>query len=483
MATAWFLRYLTGAFPDWCPPDTIELESLPYRPVAELNVEADSTDGIACRKVDGGMVVVLLVKKLGMGMRRTQTGWLRPRGRLGVRIALGFVLCACAGAEETEPGPMLERMRANFVIESGTSIGNHIEAEVTWRMKEGGPALRSGNVVDQWHVLGEGERYGTERFRQSPDGNRRTRTVYQGGERREFEFDLNAAGEEAVTGEFHILHQFNRSPTIRLPLQEYLDRVLSPPNRGGFVLLYEFLEIAEEMASIDGHPCHEIRGKWNGRNFTLWLDPAYGYLPRQYTVQVVHAAEFSGRRRGWRDPAEMRLLAPPPELGQRVIPIRSEERLSAVELMQRGGRFYMANAVLERTQYIEGGAVYSHRAVLQTGDYVFGGRRDVTGFLDFDGLIRNGTPVEEIWPGDRENPERVERYVLSDGKKLPHYGSFKEYMGDLGNDLARLSRDFSIENLQRIDSKFLVAVCAAAALLINGGIAYANYRKNRPKPS
>jgi hypothetical protein len=120
---------------------------------------------------------------------------------------------------------------------------------------------------------------------------------------------------------------------------------------------------------------------------------------------------------------------------------------------------------------------------LQTGDYVFAGHRDVNGFLDFDGLIRNGTPVEEIWSGDPENPERVERYILFDGKKLPHYGSFKEYMSDLGNDLARLSRDFSLQNLQRIDSKFLITVCAVAALLINGGIAYANYRKNRPKPS
>jgi hypothetical protein len=53
----------------------------------------------------------------------------------------------------------------------------------------------------------------------------------------------------------------------------------------------------------------------------------------------------------------------------------------------------------------------------------------------------------------------------------------------LRDDLRRLGRDFSLQNLQRIDSKFLIAVCAIAALLINGGIAYANYRKNRTKPS
>lgn len=426
-------------------------------------------------------MVVFLLGRLDIVLRRSARGWIKSFGLSGVRIALGFLCCAPVGAEVTDPVQMLDRMRANFVIESGTSIGNRIEAEVTWRMKEDGPVLRSGNVVDQWHVLCEGGRYGTERYRQSPDGNRRTRSVYQGDERREFVFDLNATGEGAVAGEVSIHHQFNRGPTIRLPLQEYLDRLCGPPGRRGFG--YELLESAKERVPVDGHLCHEIQGAWSGRNFTFWLDPEFGYLPRKYTINLIHRDEFSGRRSGWRNPADLRMLAPPPELSQGVAPIRSEERLSEVEIMQRDGRFYMARAVLERTQYFDGGAVYSHRAVLQTGDYVFAGHRDVNGFLDFDGLIRNGTPVEEIWSGDPENPERVERYILFDGKKLPHYGSFKEYMSDLGNDLTRLSRDFSLQNLQRLDSKFLIAVCAVAALLINGGIAYANYRKNRPKPS
>lgn len=426
-------------------------------------------------------MVVFLFGRLNMGARKSGLGWIKSFGRLEVRIALLLLSCACAGAEVTDPAQMLERMRANFVFETGTSIGNRIEAEVTWRMKEDGPALRSGNVVDQWLVLSDGERFGTERYRQSPDGNRKTRNVYLAEERREFEFDLNATGEGAVAGKLGIWHQFNRGPNRRLPLQDYLDRVLGPPNRWGF--MYDSLELTKEMVPIDGRPCHEIRGEWNGRDFTFWLDPDFGYLPRQYTIQVTHGSESSGRRRGWRNPSDLRLLAPPPELNQNVIPRRSEERLSAVELTQRDGRFYLGSAMLERTQHFESGATYSERAMLRTGDFVSGERRDVNAFLEFDGLLRNGTPVEEIRQGDRDNPDTVERYILSEGRKLPTYGSFSDYLIDLRQDLLRLGRDFSLQNLQRIDSKFLIAVCAVAALLINGGIAYASYRKNRAKPS
>ncbi len=424
---------------------------------------------------------MFLLERSDMGLRQCAQRWFNSFGRMGVRMYLSVLVCASAGAQVTDPAQMLERMRANFVLESGTSIGNRIEAEVTWRMKEEGPALRSGNVVDQWLVLSEGGRYGTERRRQSPDGNRRTRTVYQGDERREFEFDLNATREVAVAGKLNIRHQYYRSMEVRLPLQDYLERLCGPPGRRGFA--YDSLELAKEKVSVDGHLCHEIQGSWRGRDFTFWLDPEFGYLPRKYTINVKQGDDASPRRRGWGNPADLRMLAPPPELSQNVIPIRSEERLSAVELRQGPGQFFLASGVLERTQHFEGGAIYAERAVIRTGDFISGERRDVSAFLDFEGLIRNGTPVEEIWSGEPENPERVERYILSDGKKLPHYGSFKEYMSDLGNDLTRLSRDFSLQNLQRLDSKFLIAVCAVAALLINGGIAYANYRKNRPKPS
>ena len=79
--------------------------------------------------------------------------------------------------------------------------------------------------------------------------------------------------------------------------------------------------------------------------------------------------------------------------------------------------------------------------------------------------------------------ESLQCYVLTGGQRLPASRSFKDYFGDLRDDLSRLGRDFSLQNLQRLDSKFLIAVCAVAALLINGGIAYASYRKNRAKPS
>jgi hypothetical protein len=236
-----------------------------------------------------------------------------------------------------DPMQMLESMRANFVLESGTAIGNRIEAEASWRMKEDGPALRAGSVVDQWQVLSDGERFGTERFRRSPDGDRRTRTVYQGEERREFEFDLSATGKGAVAGKLNIRHQFFFGPNIRLPLQDYLDRLCGPPGRRGFT--YDSLELAMEKVPVDGHLCHEIRGSWSGRDFTFWLDPEFGYLPRKYTMKVSHGDEFSGRRRGWRNPADQRLLLPPPEIDQNVIPLRSEENLSAVEFIQRDGRF------------------------------------------------------------------------------------------------------------------------------------------------
>ena len=78
--------------------------------------------------------------------------------------------------------------------------------------------------------------------------------------------------------------------------------------------------------------------------------------------------------------------------------------------------------------------------------------------------------------------ESLQRYVLTGGQRLPASRSFKDYFGDLRDDLSR-GKDFSLQNLQCLDSKFLIAVCAIAALLINGGIAYASYRKNRTKPS
>lgn len=424
---------------------------------------------------------VLLVEHSDSELVKSGQPWGRSLMRWGSALALAFLSGQWVDAQVMDPAQMLDRMRSNFVLESGSAIGNRIEAEVTWRLKKDGPALRSGSVVDQWQVLSDGNRYGTERFRQSPDGDRKTRIVYLDDELREFEFNLTASGETAVTGDLKIRHQFPRGPFIRLPLLDYLDRLCGPPGRAGFI--YSSLRLNEELVNVDGHPCHEITGEWNGREFTFWLDPEYGYLPRQYSLQVTHSMERSGRRRGWRDPRELRLLVPPPELSQIAIPVRTEERLSAVELAQRGDRFIIATAVLDRTQLFEGGSEYSERSILNTGDYVSEARRDVNGFLEFKGLIRDGTRVEEFWPAIGATPESLQRYVLTGGQRLPASRSVKDYFGDLREDLSRLGRDFSLQNLQRIDSKFLIAVCAVAALLINGGIAYASYRKNRAKPS
>jgi len=427
------------------------------------------------------MVNVFLVKRMNDGSHQEGHARLAVLARWGNVVALVFLCCFRSDAQVTEPAQMFERMRSNFLLESGASIGNRIEAEVAWRLEKDGPALRSGRVVDQWLVLSDGERYGTERFRQSPDGDRKTRTVYLDEQTREFEFDLTASGETAVAGKLNIRHQFRRGPFIRLPLLDYLDRLCGPPGRNGFD--FAALTLKEAMVDVNGHPCHEISGDWNGREFTFWLDPEFGYLPRRYSIQVDHSREFSGRRRGWRDPRDLRLLAAPPELSQNTLPVRTEERLSDATLAQRNGRFIIATASLDRTQYFDGGSTYSERSVLNTGDYVSSARRDVKGFLEFDGLIRDGTQVEEFWPSTNATPESVERYTLTGGQRLPASRSFKDYLGDLREDLGRLGRDFSLQNLQRIDSKFLIAVCAIAALLINGGIAYANYRKNRTKPS
>ncbi|MBL7648597.1 MAG: hypothetical protein JNK74_20670 [Candidatus Hydrogenedentes bacterium] len=424
---------------------------------------------------------MFLVKRMNDGSRREGHARLAVLARWGNVVALVFLCCFRSDAQVTEPAQMFERMRSNFLLESGASIGNRIEAEVTWRLEKDGPALRSGRVVDQWLVLSDGERYGTERFRQSPDGDRKTRTVYLDEERREFEFDLTVSDEVAVAGKLSIRHGFGRGPYIRLPLLNYLDRLCGPPGRFGFG--YKALADKGQLVEVDGHPCHEITGEWNGRIFTFWLDPEFGCLPRRYTIQVTHASEASSRRRGWRDSRDERLLAPPPVIDQNTIPVRTEELLSVTELARQSGHFVIETAVLERTQYFDGGSVCSERIILKTGDYASDGRLDIPGFLEFKGLMRDGTPVQEYWPEPGNAPDSVERYTLTGGQRLPASRSFKDYLGDLREDLGRLGRDFSLQNLQRIDSKFLIAVCAIAALLINGGIAYASYRKNRTKPS
>jgi hypothetical protein len=106
---------------------------------------------------------------------------------------------------------------------------------------------------------------------------------------------------------------------------------------------------------------------------------------------------------------------------------------------------------------------------------------DSDDFLSFAGLLRDGTPVEET-VGGRFEPVSVNYFVFKDGVMVPSSAPVSSYFRGLWSALKTLVTDFSLENLRRVDSMFLVAVCAFAALLANGIIAYLSYCRSKARP-
>jgi hypothetical protein len=113
---------------------------------------------------------------------------------------------------------------------------------------------------------------------------------------------------------------------------------------------------------------------------------------------------------------------------------------------------------------------------MTTTDFVLDEAPDALEFLAFHGLLKDGTPVEERTRRHRQAPDLVKHYIWQQGDSLSAPAGSKSYWSQLWGGLNMLATDFSMENLRRVDGTFLVAVCATAALLVNGAMAYRAYR-------
>lgn len=373
---------------------------------------------------------------------------------------------------------MVDEMRKSLQFFANASMSQTVESEAAWRNVPGAkPEPYTAKVVDHWRVMTDQQRSGLERHRESPAGSSRIRTVYREGGRQVFEFDPVASGDANVLGQLVIRGQGIGAPYFRSPLLEYTDRILMMPGR--MPMDFDQLDVADEQEQIDGHACHKVHGTWNGRDFTLWLDSAFGYLPRQYTIQSDFSREGPNRRGFGTRPQDRRVLAPPVENSTLEQALTSEEHLSSVVLESAGGRNYIASAILEKTQSFPDGISYTERQLIKTDSIALQPDPDVEAFVNFKGLLRDGTPVEERLGGGPFGPEAINYFVLKDGQMVPSSAPKGAYIADLWRDLYRLATDFNIENLRRVDSKFLIAFCAIAALAINGAMAYAAHRRKK----
>jgi hypothetical protein len=291
----------------------------------------------------------------------------------------------------------------------------------------------------------------------------------------EFEYDLDAGADSDILGRLIVRRRFIRGARWRMPIVEYLDRAFVVPGR--YPDGYKSLEVIQEPEEVDGHPCQVIHGIWLGRDFTFWLDPEYDYLPRRYTMRMDHASVgFQGPEavpvRGGR-----RIFVPPQMEDLLSRPVVSEETLSEVTLKEEEGRKYIAGATLDKTVTFEGNISYSEHVIMQATSFSLLALPEASAFLAFDGLLRDGTPVEERVDGRRSTRDIVNHYVIRQGVFVAEDVKLKPYFPQLWDDLRKLVTDFSLENLRRVDSTFLVVVCAILAISTNGALAYAACRR------
>lgn len=398
--------------------------------------------------------------------------------RLGISLLVALA-CATARAQAPEATNIVSAMMENLTFPHNASMSFKVESTGTWRNAPAAEvAPYSGKLVDQWRALSDATRYGRELWRESPAGPRHARIVLEGSQRWTFEFDTDAPPDAEIAGRILIRNRTLRGSMWHMPIVDYFDRIFVFPGRS--FDNYEALEANAEMETIDGHPCHIVRGEWNGREFAFWLDPNAGYLPRQYTMRLLHDDEEYFGSRGGPGPTENRILAPPEMQEMLDNPIQSEERLGSVALQQSEGKYFIAAATLEKTRTYAGNVSYTEHLTFQCSDYTLATAPDADAFLSFAGLLRDGTPAEES-VGGRFEPESVNYYEFKNGELAPARLGGGVYFRELWEDLKVLATDFNMENLRQLDSMVLVGVCAAAALLINGVMAYAAYRKKREK--
>lgn len=407
-------------------------------------------------------------------MAQTQT---RAK-RLGICLIVALSCATAPGQEPTATG-VVGAMMENLTFPRNASMNLKVESRGTWHNAPAAEvAPYSGTLVDQWRTTSDAERYGRELLRESPAGRSQSRMVFHGSQRWTFEFDTGAPPDAAIAGRVVIRNRALRGSRWHMPIVDYFDRIFVFPGRS--FDNYELLEADTTMVPIDGHPCHLVRGEWNGREFAFWLDPEFGYLPRQYTMRLLHSNEEYFGSRGAPGPVENRMLAPTEMQELLDNPIESEERLSSVDLQQVEDKYYIAAATLEKTRTYPGGVSHTEHLTFQCSDFSLAPASDANDFLSFAGLLRDGTPAEES-VGGRFEPETIKYYEFKDGELAPARLGGGVYFRELWGNLKTLATDFSLENLRRLDSMILIGICAAAALLINGAMAYAAYRKKRAK--
>lgn len=416
-----------------------------------------------------------------MGTMGNRKNFLRTPAAWRGLLLLAGACCQLESAQALTAPEMVDHMRRALQFFPNASLSQTVESEAAWHNVPGSESNPyAGTVVDHWRVMTDRQRSGLERHRESPAGPSRIRTVYLQGRRQAFEFDPGVSEDSAILGRLIVRGQGPGGPYFRLPVLEYTDRILMMSGR--LPMDFQQLEVADEQELVDGHLCHKVHGNWNGREFTLWLDEATDYLPRQYTIQIDFSQEEPNGRPFRSRPSDRRVLAPPVEDARLEQPLASEERLSSVVLESAGGRNYLASAVLEKTQNFSDGISYTERQSIKTDSIALQPDPETEAFVTFKGLLRDGTPVEEHQGGGPFGPEFVNYFVLANGQLVPADAPRGTYIASLWQDLSRLARDFNVENLRRVDSKFLIAVCALSALAINGGIAYAAHRRKKAKP-
>lgn len=373
---------------------------------------------------------------------------------------------------------MVESMKNSLYFPSGASLRMKVDGKSAWHnAPEAESAPYSTTRTDEWVARSDGDRYGKEMLRTAPDTVGRWRTVYVGRQQWVFEHDLGAAPDAPVLGRLFLRSPVSRGMRWRVPLTDYLERAFVMPSRFGDMT--PPMELVGNKETIDGHLCQQVRGIWNDRQVSFWLDPEYGWLPRQYAMHVdLSLLDYEapdtipgGVIPPLLAPRGMERLAEKPQV--------LDERLSGIVLERSGNFNYIARATLERTTTFAGGITHTDSLTIAVSDVKFGVEPDAGPFLTFSDVLRDGTRMEEHIGGRRFTPAFLNYYIWKQGEFLPTVAPEEAYWTRLWNDLRRLTVDFNLENLKRVDSKFLMTVCAIAALSINGAMAYIAHRNKK----
>lgn len=410
----------------------------------------------------------IVTKKYIPGLLRSFTRW----ACMGLLMA---AYCPVASGQDRSGVEILDLMVGSLGFPTGATMSLSVDAESTWQNAPSAEvAPYTGTTVDRWDIKSDQSQFGKELYREAPGGSSRYRTVLVERRQWEFEFDLAAQPDAPVLGKLQVRGQFLRGPRWRVPIVDYFDRAFVRSRR--FSDSYISVELQGTMEPIDGHACHVVRGFWNSREFVFWIDPEYDYLPRQYTMHLDHTREENQGAEAFAVRAALPINAPPEMAGLLASPLTTDERLSGVVVKRVSGRSYIAQATLEKNVTFEGGVVHHDRLAITTTDFVLEEAPDAHEFLAFHGLLKDGTPVEERTRRRRQAPDLVKQYLWNQGETVPTQASLASYWPQLWDDIQVLVTDFSMENLRRVDGTFLVAVCATAALLVNGAMAYRAYR-------